>query len=315
MQPDGVDERMKGRLPESRRYLDILPGGRHRPGFVAGLPGVCPHRRVFFRNRPQKRDRFDDAGVAGAATGGPASLMRAAGPAVLRRAAGNARNAPAGLSRRPAFAYPIPMMSLADPRVLRRFTACLVLSTVLSPDLAAAQGSPFTGFTALPSFAWPQPAGTEGSRWAGSFARMSTGFEVSSSKHFGSYAGPTVGFEGGRMWQEGRLVYGVVGGFNYLAALGGGATPGVGGLAYSRDFSGALQLKVGALLTPDVLLYAKAGASALHQKLEFAPSPSSLPFAREDIAVQPDVRAGVEWAVTDRLSLSVEAGVTGRGLR
>jgi len=172
---------------------------------------------------------------------------------------------------------------------------------VLWANPAAAQGiSPFTGFASLPSFAWPQPAGGEESRWAGSYARLSTGFEVVSSKHFGSYAGPTVGFEGGRMWQEGRLVYGVVGGFDYLAAIGGGATPGFGGLGLSRDFAGALQVKVGALVTPDVLLYAKAG-------------PFSLPFAREDVAVRPDARVGVEWAVTDRLSVSVEAGVGARG--
>jgi outer membrane immunogenic protein len=183
-------------------------------------------------------------------------------------------------------------------------------------NLAAAQGvSPVTGFASLPSFAWPQPAGAEESRWAGSFARLSTGFEVASSKRFGSYAGPTVGFEGGRMWQDGRLVYGVVGGFDYLAAIGGGATPGLGGLAYSRDFSGAMQVKVGALLTPDVLLYAKAGALATHEKLSFGASASSLPFSREDIVVRPDARVGVEWAVTDRLSVAVEAGVTGRDLR
>ena len=115
---------------------------------------------------------------------------------------------------------------------------------VLWANLAAAQGvPPFTGFASLPSFAWPQPAGSEESRWAGSFARLATGFEVASSKRFGSYAGPTVGFEGGRMWQEGRFVYGVVGGFDYLAAIGGGATPGFGSLAYSRDFAGAVQVK------------------------------------------------------------------------
>ena len=187
---------------------------------------------------------------------------------------------------------------------------------VLWANLAAAQGiSPSTGFTSLPSFAWPQPAGAEESRWAGSYARLSTGFEVASSKHFGSYAGPTVGFEGGRTWQEGQLVYGVVGGFNYLAAIGGGATPGFGGLAYSRDFAGAVQVKVGALLTPDVLLYAKAGALAAHEKLSFGATSSSLPFAREDIVVRPDARVGVEWAVTDRLSVAVEAGVVGRELR
>ena len=168
-----------------------------------------------------------------------------------------------------AFGYRGPMTRSSDPRLPRRFAGCLMLSgLVLWATLAAAQGiSPFTGFTSLPSFAWPQPAGDEESRWAGSYARMSTGFEVASSKHFGGYAGPTVGFEGGRMWQEGRLVYGVVSGFDYLAAIGGGATPGFGGIAYSRDFSGAVQVKAGALLTPEVLLYAKAGALAAHEKL------------------------------------------------
>ena len=123
------------------------------------------------------------------------------------------------------------MTSLPDSASLRRFAACLVLGgAALSPELAAAQGLPFTGFTALPSFAWPQPAAGEDGRWAGSYARLSSGFGVSSSKRFGSTAGPTVGFEGGRMWQEGRLVYGVVGGFDYLAAIGGGATPGFGAL-------------------------------------------------------------------------------------
>jgi hypothetical protein len=205
------------------------------------------------------------------------------------------------------------MTTLADPRTLRRFAACLML-TVAAPGVAAAQGAPFTALTSLPSFAWPQAPGAEESRWAGSYARMSTGFEVSSSKRFGSYAGPTVGFEGGRMWQEGPFVYGVTGGFGYLAAVGG-TTPGFGGLAYSRDFSGALEVKVGALLTPDVLLYAKAGALAEHGKFEFGATRSSLPFSREDIAVRPDARVGVEWAVTDRLSIAVEAGVAGRGLR
>jgi hypothetical protein len=205
--------------------------------------------------------------------------------------------------------------SLPDSRSLSRFAACLMLGgAVLSADLAAAQGLPFTGFTALPSFAWPQAAGGGDGRWGGSYARLSTGFEVASSKRFGSHAGPTVGFEGGRMWQEGRLVYGVVGGFDYLAAIGRGATPGFGGLSYSRDFSGALQVKVGMLVAPDVLLYAKAGARAAHEKLQFGATPGSPPFAREDVAVRPEARLGVEWAVTDRLSVSVEAGVAGRGL-
>jgi hypothetical protein len=144
---------------------------------------------------------------------------------------------------------------------------------------------------------------------------MSTGFEVSSSKHFGSYAGPTVGFEGGRMWQEGRFVYGIVGGFDYLSAIGGGPTPGFGRLAYSRDLAGALQVKVGALLTPDVLVYGKAGAWAVHDQLRFGATSLSQPFSRDAIAVRPDASVGVEWAITDRLSVAVEAGVTGGGVR
>lgn len=209
------------------------------------------------------------------------------------------------------------MINLGLPHPLRRLALGLLLGgSALWADLAAAQGAPpLTGFAPLPSFAWPQPDQAAESRWAGSYARMSTGFEVVSSKHLGSYAGPTVGFEGGRMWQEGALVYGVGGGFNYLAALGGGATPGLGGLAYSRDFAGAVQVQVGTLLTPDVLLYAKAGASAVHETLRFGATSVSQPFTREDIAIRPDARVGVEWAVTDRLSIAVEAGVVGRDLR
>ena len=209
------------------------------------------------------------------------------------------------------------MISPGLPRPLRRTAVCLMLGgSVLWADLAAAQGMPsFTGFAPLPSFAWPQAASREESRWAGSFARMSTGFEVASSRHLGSFAGPTVGFEGGRMWQEGPIVYGIIGGFNYLAAMGGGAAPGFGGHSYSRDFAGALQVQVGTLVTPDVLLYAKAGASAVHETLRFGATSVSQPFTREDIAVRPDARVGVEWAVTDRISVGVEAGVVGTGRR
>lgn len=202
------------------------------------------------------------------------------------------------------------------PRPLRRLaTGFLFGVSLLWADLAAAQAvPPFIGLGSLPFFARPQPREDEESRWADSYARMSTGFEVSSSKRFGSYAGPTVGFEGGRMWQDGRLVSGIVGGFDYLAAIDGGAVPGFGRLAYTRDFAGAMQVKVGTLLTPDVLLYAKAGALAAHGTLRFGATSTSLPFSRDDIAVRPDARVGVEWAVTDRLSVAVEAGVVGPGL-
>lgn len=207
------------------------------------------------------------------------------------------------------------MTSPSAPRRPSRLAALLIAAgCALGAERASAQGlSAFHGFAALPSFAWPRAAGEDESRWAGSYARLSTGFEVGSSRRFGSYAGPTIGLEGGRMWQEGRFVYGVVGGFDYLAA--GGNTPGFGGLGYSRDFAGALQVKVGALLTPDVLVYAKAGAVAVHDEWRFGPTASSLPFSRHDLAVRPNASVGVEWAVTDRLTVAVEAGAVGPSFR
>lgn len=224
---------------------------------------------------------------------------------------------PDRLSRTPGFDYRDRMTGYADPRPLRRFTACLLLAgCALRADPAAAQFFPsFIGFGALPSFAWPRAAEDPDSRWSGSYARMSTGFEVVSSKRLGGYAGPTIGIEAGRMWREGQFVYGISGGFDYLAAVGGSTTPGFGGLAYTRDFAGALQMKVGTLLTPDVLLYAKAGAWAVHETLRVGPTTVSQPFSREDIAIRPNAQIGVEWALTDRLSVAVEAGVVGGGFR
>lgn len=223
---------------------------------------------------------------------------------------------PCRLSRQTVSGYLIQVTILADARPLRRAAACLMLgSFVLHANAAAAQGiSPVDGFASLPSFAWSQPAGREGSRWAGSYAQISTGFEVASSKHFGSYAGPTIGFEGGRMWQEGGLVYGVLGGFDYLDAMGA-STFRYGRFGHPSAFSGALQVKVGTLLTPVVMLYTKAGAVATHERSLFGATSFPPPFTRDDIVVRPDARAGIEWAVTDRLSVSVEAGVAGRGAR
>jgi outer membrane immunogenic protein len=211
---------------------------------------------------------------------------------------------------------PTPISHLAPSR--RRagrvgLGACLLWSALAAtPGLASDLGPDSeTGFASVPAFAWPRAEDGEGSRWAGGFARLSTGFAVSSSKRFGTQAGPTLGFEGGRMWQEGRFVYGVVGGFDYLGTAG--ATPGLAGIGYARDFAGGLQVKVGALVTPDVLVYAKAGAVAVHENWRFGRNTGPLSVSREDIAVRPDARVGVEWAVTDRLSVSVEAGVGAAG--
>lgn len=224
-------------------------------------------------------------------------------------------------AKRRGLGYRGRMTGRAASRSRRRLAACLATSLALGPGAlgpapAAAQG--FAGFGFLPVFAWPKSLeegpGVDG-RWSGSYARLSTGFAAVSSRHFGSYAGPTIGFEGGRMWQEGRFVYGISGGFDYLAATSGGLTPGYGGLTYTRDFAGAVQVKVGTLLTPDVLLYARAGAAAVHGTLRAGATPVSTPFSRDDIAVLPNAHVGVEWAITDRLSLAVEAGGVGGGLR
>ncbi|WP_457107623.1 outer membrane protein [Methylobacterium sp. P5_C11] len=210
------------------------------------------------------------------------------------------------------------MIRRADSRPFRRLAAGLVLGAgCLPPGPAAAQALfwPSVGFAPLPSFAWPQMPEDAYGRWTGSYARLSTGYAVSSSRHGGGFSGPTLGLEAGRMWQEGPILYGISGGFDYLAGLDGTLTPGFGRLAYTRDFAGALEVKVGTLVAPDVLLYAKGGVVAAHETLRIGPTPSTLPITRQDIAVRPVAGVGVEWAVTDRLSLAVEAGVVGRGIR
>jgi len=206
------------------------------------------------------------------------------------------------------------MTRRAASRPLRRRAAGLGLGIGLlqaSPAAAQALLWPAIGFAPLPSFAWPQPAEDADGRWTGSYARLSTGYAVTTTRHSGSYAGPTLGFEGGRMWQEGSILYGLSGGFDYLAGLDGNLTPAYGRRSYARDFAGTLEVKVGTLLTPDVLLYAKGGGVALRETLRVGPTPSTLPFTRQDIAVRPVAGVGVAWAVTDRLSLAVEAGVVG----
>ncbi|MCJ2087223.1 hypothetical protein MKK88_14690 [Methylobacterium sp. E-005] len=210
------------------------------------------------------------------------------------------------------------MIRRAESLPFRRLVAGVVLGACcLTAGPAAAQALlwPSIGFAPLPSFAWPAPVADAAGRWTGSYARLSTGYAVTSARHFGSTSGPTLGFEAGRMWQEGPILYGISGGFDYLAGLDGTLTQGYGRLAYARDFAGAIEVKVGTLLSPDVLVYAKTGAVALHETLRVGPTPATLPFSRQDIAVRPVAGVGVEWAVTDRLSLAVEAGVVGGGIR
>lgn len=209
-------------------------------------------------------------------------------------------------------AVPCPTRGRAALRLIGYCAAGLLLGA----GPAAAQYVPFSaGFTGLPSFAWPRSPDEEASRWNGSFATLSTGFEAVSSRHFGGYSGPTIGFAGGRLWQDGRMVYGIVGGIDALIPAGGSLDPGFGRFAYSRDLAGLVQAQIGTLITPNVLVYGKVGASAVHETLRAGPTALTPAFSRDDLAVRPDARVGVEWALTDRLSVAVEAGVVGNRLR
>jgi len=68
-------------------------------------------------------------------------------------------------------------------------------------------------------------------------------------------------------------------------------------------------------VTPDVLVYTKLGMAAANETWRFGASPWSRPFSRSDIRVRPEARAGVEWAVTNNLTLGVEVGVAGEAIR
>ena len=192
-----------------------------------------------------------------------------------------------------------------------------VCAMALSAGSAQAQiALPFSGFGALPSFAWSEPTLAPGGiKWDGSYARISTGFHVSSSKRLGTSAGPTFGLEAGTMRREGNFIYGVVGALEYMPAMGGYGTPGFNSVALTREFAGAFQIKTGVLLTENLLLYTKVGAAAANETLRYGATPFSSPFSRSDIAVRPEARAGVEWAVTNNLTLGLEVGVIGQAIR
>lgn len=195
-------------------------------------------------------------------------------------------------------------------------SSALCAALLFAGDARAQSWLPFTGFAPLPSFAWSEPTLVPGGvKWDGSYARISTGFNVTSSKRLGTTAGPTFGLEAGTMRQEGNFVYGIVGAVDYMPAFGGYGTPGFGQASYTRDFAGAFQIKTGVLVTPEVLLYTKVGISAANETLRYGATPWSAPFNRSDILVRPEARAGVEWAVTNNLTLGLEVGVVGQAIR
>lgn len=198
--------------------------------------------------------------------------------------------------------------------VVSATAAAAALTIAMGTAPACAQSFlPLSGFSSLPSFAWDGP--TLSPKWEGSYARISSGFQVTSGKYMRTSAGPTFGLEMGTMRREGNFVYGIVGAIDYAPAIGGYGTPSFGSVAYTRDFAGAFQIKTGVLVTPDVLVYSKVGMSAANETWRYGATPFSPPFSQSDIAVRPEARAGVEWAVTDKLTLGVEVGVIGQRIR
>ena len=200
-------------------------------------------------------------------------------------------------------------------KILLGGTALAALLT-LGTQAQAQAFLPLSGFGILPSFAWSQPTLSPGGvKWEGSYARISSGFQVTSSKHFGTSAGPVIGLEAGKMWREGDFVYGIAGVLDFAPSFGGYNNPGFNQASYTRDIAGAFQLKAGVFATPDVLLYTSVGMSAANETFRYGATAFSTPFSRSDIAVRPEARAGVQWAVTDKVTLGLEVGVVGPAIR
>jgi opacity protein-like surface antigen len=200
-------------------------------------------------------------------------------------------------------------------KILLGGTALAALLT-LGTQAQAQAFLPLSGFGILPSFAWSQPTVSPGGvKWEGSYARISSGFQVTSSKHFGTSAGPVIGLEAGKMWRDGDFVYGIAGVLDFAPSFGGYNNPGFNQASYTRDIAGAFQLKAGVFATPDVLLYTSVGMSAANETFRYGATAFSTPFSRSDIAVRPEARAGVQWAVTDKVTLGLEVGVVGPAIR
>lgn len=203
----------------------------------------------------------------------------------------------------------------ARMRLLSAGAALAALIATGAPAQAQASLS-LAGFGMLPSFAWSEPTLSPGGvKWEGSYARISSGFQVTSSKRFGTSAGPVIGLEAGKMWRDGDFVYGIAGGLDFAPSFGGFNNPGFNQASYSRDIAGGFQLKTGVFATPDVLLYTTVGMSAGNDTFRYGATQFSAPFSRSDIAVRPEARAGVAWAVTDKLTLGLEVGVVGPAIR
>jgi outer membrane immunogenic protein len=195
-------------------------------------------------------------------------------------------------------------------------STCLFAAAALTGGLLAtapAQAQDF-GFGTLPSFSvWGPSLESGGRKWDGQYVRASTGFTVTKFRHGPTVAGPTASIEAGRMWREGNLVWGIAAAGSYEPARASWRSP-TSGLfeSYNRDLTGAVRGKIGVLANENLLFYTSVGAVAGRETWRGAApfgSFANTNFSRDDIRVRPDIRAGVEWAVTPNLTLGLEVGV------
>lgn len=183
----------------------------------------------------------------------------------------------------------------------------LMLAAALALPAGAAQAEAPTPWP-LPSFLWSGPALSGGpSRWDGQYLSVSSGFSVTKFRRGPTVAAPEIGIAAGRHWRDGNFVYGLEFVGSYSPATARFAGVGLPSFTeYTRDFAAGARFKFGALLTPDVLVYSSVGAVAVHDRWRSGPALGG--FSRDDVQIRPDVRAGVQWAVTPNLTLGVEVG-------
>lgn len=202
----------------------------------------------------------------------------------------------------------VPRVNLTRP-VLIAATALAV--GFLAPTPASAQDF---GFRPLPSFALWGPSLESGARkWDGQYFSVSSGFTVTKFRHGPTVGGPTIGIEAGRNWRDGNLVWGIAAAGSYEPVRANWRSP-TSGLfeSYNRDLTGAVRGKIGVLANENLLFYTSVGAVAGRETWRGnAPFGgfANTSFSRDDIRVRPDIRAGVEWAVTPNLTLGLEVGV------
>lgn len=179
--------------------------------------------------------------------------------------------------------------------------------------VAQAQSNPFE-LGGFPSFAfWGPSLESGGRKWDGQYLRVSSGFSVTKFKHGPTVAGPTIGIEAGKTWREGNLVWGIAAAGNYEPMTARWHSPASGSFnTYNRDLTGAVRGKIGVLANENLLFYTSVGAVAGRETWR-GPAPfgsfAGTNFSRDDIQVRPEIRAGMEWAVTPNLTVGLEVGV------